>query len=286
MPEGWSAEEVRATVTDYMAMLRLELAGQEYNKAAHARELLPKLNGRSRGAVEMKHCNISAVLSELGHFWIPGYKPLSNYQELLAREVTLWLGGNNEIDRYSLAAAEAMTATPEQVDFTTFQVAPPPRRAPREPILNESSENESWRDRTALKRDYAAREARNASLGLAGEELVVKFEQFRLSSLGLDRLAGKVEHVAKTQGDGLGFDVLSFDEAGGERFIEVKTTGFARETPFFASANEVRFSRDNSGRYSLVRLFEFRKRPQCFTLSGDIERFCTLDPATYRCSFG
>jgi hypothetical protein len=204
---------------------------------------------------------------------------------LLAREVTQWLGESKEIDRYSLAAAEAITATPEHVDFSDFQVAPPPRRAPHEPVLNEDGPTDTWRERTALKRDYAAREARNSSLGLAGEELVFKFEQFRLSSLGLERLASKVEHVAKTQGDGLGFDILSFDEAGGERFIEVKTTAFARETPFFATANELRVSRANSERYSLVRLFEFRKNPQCFTLHGEIERFCNLDPVSYRCSF-
>lgn len=286
MPGDWSVNEVRATVADYMAMLRLELSGQEYKKAAHARELLPRLNGRSRGAVEMKHCNISAVLQELGHFWIPGYKPLANYQELLAREVEMWLGGDTDLDRFSLQAAERMAAPPDAVDFSSFQVKPPLRRESEEPRLNEDAPLQSWREKTALKRDYAAREARNASLGLAGEELVVKFEQFRLSALGLDRLAGRVEHVSKTQGDGLGFDVLSFDEAGGERFLEVKTTAFARETPFFATANELKFSRSNADRYALVRLFEFRRKPQCFTLAGEIGRFCRLDPVTYRCSFG
>ena len=286
MPGDWSVDEVRATIADYMAMLRLELSGQEYNKAAHARDLMPRLNGRSRGAVEMKHCNISAVLRELGHFWIPGYKPLGNYQELLAREVAAWLGADAELDRFSLQAAERMAAPPEDVDFSAFQVNPPVRREAMEPQLNEDAPLESWREKTALKRDYAAREARNSSLGLAGEELVVKFEQFRLSSLGLDRLAGKVEHVSKTQGDGLGFDVLSFDPDGREKYLEVKTTAFARETPFFATANELRFSRSNADRYALVRLFEFRRRPQCFTLAGEIGRFCRLDPVTYRCSFG
>ncbi len=42
----------------------------------------------------------------------------------------------------------------------------------------------------------------------------------------------------------------------------------------------------NADRYALVRLFEFRRRPQCFTLAGEIGRFCRLDPVTYRCSFG
>jgi hypothetical protein len=49
-------------------MLTLELAGQRYNKSAHRRELLQKLNGRSNGAVELKHQNISAVLLDLNCF--------------------------------------------------------------------------------------------------------------------------------------------------------------------------------------------------------------------------
>jgi hypothetical protein len=65
-------------------------------------------------------------------------------------------------------------------------------------------------------------------------ELVLKLEQYRLAA-GLDSLAAKVEHVSRTRGDGLGFDVLSFDEQGKERYIEVKTTAFAKETPFFVS---------------------------------------------------
>ena len=60
--ENWSSEEVQATVTDYMVMLRFELLGQPYKKAAHRRALLQILAGRSEAAIELKHQNISAVL--------------------------------------------------------------------------------------------------------------------------------------------------------------------------------------------------------------------------------
>ena len=39
-------------------------------------------------------------------------------------------------------------------------------------------------------------------------------ERRRLLSHGRDDLAKKVEWVSDTSGDGLGFDVLSFDESG------------------------------------------------------------------------
>ncbi len=283
--EDWSTQEVRATVLDYMAMLRFELASQSYNKSAHRRSLLAKLSGRSEGAVELKHQNISAVLRDLGYFWIPGYKPRSNYQHQLADEVEAWVATNPEIDRHALAAAEAPAAVPEHFDFNGFEVSAPTSAEDWEPSVREPQATYGERPRVALRRDYAAREAHNSSLGRAGEELVLNFEKYRLSKAGHENLAAKVEHVAKTQGDGLGFDILSFNEEGNERFIEVKTTTFARETPFFASASEIRFAEQNAVRFELCRLFAFRKSAKCFTLPGPIQHHCALDPFSYRCSF-
>ena len=60
MPETWSPAEVAATVADYLDMLELELRHAPYNKRDHNRNLLQQLNGRSAGAIEFKHCNISA----------------------------------------------------------------------------------------------------------------------------------------------------------------------------------------------------------------------------------
>ncbi len=67
-------------------MLASELRGDGFNKAAHNRALRDRLDDRTRGAVERKHQNISAVLIELGFPYINGYKPLGNVQNLL-REV-------------------------------------------------------------------------------------------------------------------------------------------------------------------------------------------------------
>lgn len=278
--ENWSSAEVEATVMDYMAMLRFELLGQAYSKAAHRRALLKKLAGRSEAAVELKHQNISAVLQDLGYFWIPGYKPRGNYQGLLAEAVEAWVLNNPEIDRNAAVAAEAPAATPEHFDFDAFETARPSRR---KAVEEHKSIYRAQRE-VRIRRNYAAQEARNASLGLAGEELVVKYEQYRLSRLGLDRLADKVKHISKIEGDGAGFDVLSFDCDGGEKYVEVKTTAFAKETPFFASSAEVRFSHKHAARYALYRLFEFRKNPQCFALPGAISEHCYLDPISYRCA--
>jgi hypothetical protein len=279
--KNWSPAEVDATVMDYMAMLRYELLGQAYNKAEHRRALLRKLSGRSEAAVELKHQNISAVLQDLGYFWIPGYKPRSNYQQLLADTVEMWVAKNPEIDRFAEVAAETPAATPEHFDFDAFETARPTVKATE---AREDAGSYGNRSKVRIRCDYAAREARNSSLGRAGEELVVHYEQYRLSRLGLDRLADKVQHISRSEGDGAGFDVLSFEADGREKFVEVKTTAFARETPFFASSAEIRFSKQNAGQYALYRLFEFRKNPKCYALSGAIADHCALDPVSYRCS--
>ena len=72
-----------------------------------------------------------------------------------------------------------------------------------------------------------------------------------------------MEHVSKTHGDGLGFDVLSYDVSGRERFIEVKTTSFGKETLFFITRNEVGFSKREIERFH----FCFSESHKVFYLS-------------------
>ena len=81
--DDWSREEVEATVGDYFSMLRDELAGLRVNKAEHNERLRRLLRSRSKGSVEFKHANISAVLTLHGYPYIDGYKPRLNFQALL-----------------------------------------------------------------------------------------------------------------------------------------------------------------------------------------------------------
>lgn len=274
----WARIEVEAVVADYLKMLSLELAGQAYSKAAHRRVLLEKLNGRSAGSVEFKHCNISAVLINLGCPYIRGYQPRANYQRLLYEVVEQQVVRSSGLDSLALAAAQQPAVPPEIVDFSKVETEPPVKR-------HSVSEASPHYARTPIKRDYLALESRNLSLGQAGEEFVFRYEQWRLVQMGKSELADRVEHVSQTKGDGLGYDILSFDPNGRERFIEVKTTAFGKETPFFISKNELHFSRDVGADFTLCRLFEFRQTPHLFSLKGALDQHCDLDPVTYRASF-
>jgi hypothetical protein len=77
----------------------LELSGQSYNKSAHRKLLLQKLNGRTDSAIEKKHQNISAILIEYGVPYISGYKPLGNYQALLSDVVEERLRADSLFER-------------------------------------------------------------------------------------------------------------------------------------------------------------------------------------------
>ncbi|MCV5934814.1 DUF3883 domain-containing protein, partial [Escherichia coli] len=70
----------------------------------------------------------------------------------------------------------------------------------------------SLRQRLPRKFDYAARDEANRKLGRAGEQWVIGYEQQRLTELGHPELFQRLDWVSDTQGDGAGFDILSFEE--------------------------------------------------------------------------
>ena len=206
----WSQEEIEAIVADYLQMLTLELTGQAYNKTLHRRHLRQKLVNRTDASIEFKHSNISAVLLDLGFPSIIGYKRRSNYQRQLAQVVVEQASANELLNSAAFSAVQRPAVPPKLDDFSRVKTEAPQREHQADDVVHPMNFR-------AFKRDYLEREAANSSLGLAGEEFVMQFEHWRLVELGQKRLADKVEHVSKLQGDGLGYDVLSFDLDGRER---------------------------------------------------------------------
>lgn len=279
--QDWSRIEVEACVADYLRMLTFELNGQRYSKTAHAHALLQRLNGRSRASIEFKHCNVSAVMIELGYPYVDGYKPRGNYQALLVDVVESQLAGNLAVQEAAQAAVVRPAVEATTTNPAAMWVAPPmpPRR------LRETSPVYAPRH-IAVKRDFLADEARNRSLGRAGELLVLELESRRLHAAGKKALSDRVEHVAATRGDGLGYDVLSFEETGKERLIEVKTTAFGQFTPFYVSRNELSRSESDAEQFHLYRLFDFRDKPRLFDLPGAIPLHCRLEAVSFLARIG
>jgi Domain of unknown function (DUF3883) len=105
-------------------------------------------------------------------------------------------------------------------------------------------------------------------VGKVGEKLVVEYEQSRLQSAGRSDLAKAVRWVAEDDGDGLGYDVLSFEITGEKLHIEVKATGLAAETPFYISSAELDIAGRHPRSYAIYRVSRVDQSPQFFVLRG------------------
>ncbi len=261
-------------------MLEAELLGEPYKKSEHRKALIPLLAGRSDGSVEFKHQNISSVLFEMGLPYVEGYKPRGNYQGLLATEVESFL---DERPGFLDQLAAAPTLNPigiqqsPSLDLDKIFVAQP------EKIIAPSHTNKLWLSRKGQRIDFAEKDAANRRLAKLGEEFVYNVERHRLNHAGRDDLALKVQWVAQTIGDGLGFDILSFDEAhDSERMLEVKATGLGKFFPFYVTANEVRCSDDIPDQFHLFRVFNMGREPQIYILHGSLKTLCRLEPILFR----
>ena len=228
----WSKLEVEAIVEDYLAMLAAELAGVQYNKAPHRRALQKRLSARSEASIEFKHANISAALVEAGFPYISGYKPRSNYQALLAEVLADHLERAKTLVDLAASDADRPMPVPEVDDILAVLTTKPESGA----VVRALVVGEPKPSGIHLTTNYLEREARNRSLGSAGETFALIYEQARLIHLGKEQLASKIEHTAKVRGDYEGYDILSFEESGRERLIEVKTTKYGSETPTTYSA--------------------------------------------------
>lgn len=104
--------------------------------------------------------------------------------------------------------------------------------------------------------------------GLKGEEIAVVIEQEFFESIGRKDLAQKVRHVSAEDGDGLGYDVLSFFENGKEKYIEVKSTTTSLSSPFYLSRNELGFLNEHNEDAFIYRVLVSDDTPQIMSYSG------------------
>ncbi|MFO1474221.1 MAG: DUF3883 domain-containing protein [Lysobacterales bacterium] len=274
--QPWTESEVEATVSAYFRMLRMQELGQGFVKAEIIRQLEQQIPARNRPSIEYKFRNISSVLNGLGVQAVSGYKPLPNIQRILIDVVADALNDDKVLDEVAIKSVESPVELLIPENFTNFVITPP------KATLRIGEKQAEWIQRKAIKRDYLERESRNRSLGKAGELLVMEYEARRLHQEGAKKYVDRIEHVSSTTGDGLGFDILSFDGDGRERFIEVKTTAYDAETPFFISPNEVDFSDEKLDQFHLYRLFAFRRKPQMFIMPGAVAANFSLDPVSFR----
>ncbi len=121
--------------------------------------------------------------------------------------------------------------------------------------------------------DHVAKQKRHKRIGDLGEQIVLQHEQEHCSS----NFVNKIEHSSKIQGDGLGFDILSFDERGEPKYIEIKATTGGRERPFFITGVELARSKQEGDKYFLYRLYNLDEKNMTadyFIIQGDLSNYC------------
>jgi len=247
------------------------------NKARHNEALRNQLRTRSKGSVEFKHANISAVLNLHDYPYIDGYKPRFNFQSLLEQVVLEYLEVHRDFfEPFLNGPILSPTATPMPNEASLPQIlVDPPERMP--------VPTATWSATRRLSRiDFVARDASNRTLGRRGEEFVVEFERRRLHNAGLRELSARIEWTAQARGDGAGYDIHSFNLDGTSRLIEVKTTGLGKYFPFCVTANEVRCSEARPQEFHLYRVFNFGTDARLYLLPGPLSRSCQLNPIQFR----
>lgn len=121
----------------------------------------------------------------------------------------------------------------------------------------------------------------NKHIGDLGEILVLQYEKERLEATGSKKIP---LHISKEKGDGLGYDILSYDDNGSEIYIEVKTTRGNLDSPFFITKNELLKSQIDKDRFILYRLYNYdvnSNTAKHIRLHGDLSSWCT-DPVIYK----
>lgn len=267
--QDWTAAENAVLVKAYLDMLRSELSGRAYSKTEYRRKVQRQIR-RSDGAIEYKLQNVSYALIEINHPFINGYKPARNLQQALRDETLRQLDAAPDIEQLVFESLRR-PELPPSADLKWSEA----------PVIEWDDPRPGHFD--ARRVDFVRLDAENRALGLAGERAVLLRERRNLRELGRRDLAAQVEHVSQSQGDGAGFDILSFTPEGAQKYIEVKTTRLGRYWPMLVTRNEVAFSKAQADRFHLYRVFDFgARRPGLYTLHGDVTRTCRLSPETYQ----
>lgn len=127
--------------------------------------------------------------------------------------------------------------------------------------------------------------------GLQGELIALQFERERLRRAGKPDLVKRIEHTALSR-PAAGYDILSFEEDGTLRMIEVKATVAApsAQTSFFLTRNELETGKKtvgSGGRFFLYRIFSVKsKSPEVFCVPFDeLLEAASLEALVYEVAF-
>lgn len=138
---------------------------------------------------------------------------------------------------------------------------------------------------TPIKIDFDKESKINKKIGERGELVVLNKEKEYLKSIGKKELSTQIKHISKEH-DSAGYDILSFDEAGNEKYIEVKSTKQkVANVKFLISSNEYNKAKNLSNYYVYIVFEANTTKPKIFKLKKPFDlppNKINITPVSYR----
>lgn len=176
---------------------------------------------------------------------------------------------DSALENFEDVFEEEVNAVEEILDSKVelIKVEPPERKVRKATVEHKSQVSGS------KIRDFDESNKRNQKIGDLGERLVFDYEKSRLEAAGVVDIDKKLIRTSENSkyGNAYPCDIVSVDlETGESVYIEVKTTRYNAETPFFISEEERAFSETYAMSYRLYRVFDAirTKEPKFFVIEG------------------
>ena len=153
--------------------------------------------------------------------------------------------------------------------------------------LDYKQEDKEQHSKKSIQRkvDYAQEQRRNTILGGRGEAIVMDYEKKRLKAAKIRKSAVQVS----AESDSYGYDILSYNEDGSERYIEVKaTTSGVGPNSFYYTEPERLKALEYGEAYHIYMVLNVKsKNPKIWDMGNPFLKNPNfkLTPVTYKAEF-
>ncbi|ACD23559.1 DUF3883 domain-containing protein [Clostridium botulinum] len=179
----------------------------------------------------------------------------------------------------------------KNIDELQFEITYKPMDNEKEENLDDKTEIKNKFIKPRKNKNYIEEYTKKQIIGAIGECIILKNEKERLKNsrqAELVRKADDIEWSSKFIGDGLGYDIKSFDIKDGKvinKYIEVKTT-VGQDEYFEITVNEVNKSKtlNTNGLYVLARVYNLdikNKTANFYFKEGNLESNYDLKTRVY-----
>jgi hypothetical protein len=282
-PDNWNFEETEFLCDYYIKELKDILSNNVVKTLAKAKsELMPILNKSSK-SIRYKLQHISSILVNSDLPYIEEFKPipraeidLIDFNETYNLKKILTEKFN---DKSFISFLDSIANNQNFISEFDKQVEI--EKQPQQDIFEEDNLPQQKSIKIRPKINYVEREIRNSKLGEEGEKWVLEFEEQKLKNLGLTDLANEIVWASKNVGDGLGYDIISFNSQREKIYIEVKTTCLGKFSAFYLTKKELEVSVEINN-YKIYRVFDFDKETKIYIVEDNLINQLDLTPTTYR----